>query len=100
VTEQLPYKGAGGVAIGDEHGNVLVYNVRGALIARFKHAELILRMLFSPDNHFLAVPSVDTAFRLWPVSLEALESQIRMPLALDRDEWSAYIGDEPYTSQT
>jgi len=88
------------VAIGDERGNVIVCAARGAVIAWFKHAEPILRMLFSPDSRFLAVASVDTAFRLWPVSLDALESQIQMPLALDRNDWSAYMGDEPYPSPT
>jgi len=88
----------GMVAVGDGRGNVIVSSTRGVVVARFKHAEPILRMLFSPDDRFLAVASVDSAFRLWPVSLDALTSQIGTPLTLDREEWSAYMGDEPYPS--
>ncbi len=84
------------MAVGDERGNVVVCRTSGGVIARFKHAEPISRLRFSPDAAFLAVASVDAALRLWPVSLDALKSQIRMPLSLDRDEWSAYMGDEPF----
>jgi len=84
------------VAIGDERGNVIVCSAGGEVLARFKHAEPILGMLFSPDSRFLAVASADSAFRLWAISLDALASQIEMPLTLDREEWAAYVGDEPY----
>ncbi len=84
------------VAVGDERGNVVVCAVRGSQIARFKHAEPILGMLFSPDDRYLAVASVDSALRLWPVSVEAITSQIQAPLTLDRAEWAVYVGDEPY----
>ena len=86
------------VAVGDERGNVVVCRARGVVVARFKHAEPISRLLFSPDGRFLAVASVDAALRLWPVSLDAVKSQIPMPLALTREEWSAYLGDEPFDS--
>jgi WD40 repeat protein len=86
------------VAVGDERGNVVVCRARGGVVARFKHAEPISRLLFSPDGRFLAVASVDAALRLWPVSLDAVKSQIHMPLALTREEWSAYLGDEPFDS--
>jgi WD40 repeat protein len=86
------------IAIGDQRGNIVVCEVRGGVIARFKHAEPILNILFSPDDRFLAVASVDTALRLWPVSLEALKSQIQMPLALSSEEWIAYMDDEPSPS--
>jgi WD40 repeat protein len=86
------------IAVGDERGNVIVCAVRGSQIARFKHAEPILGMLFSPDDRYLAVASVDTALRLWPVSVDAVKSQIQTPLTLDRAEWAAYVGDEPYPS--
>ena len=84
------------LAVGDERGNVIVCAVRGSQIARFKHAEPILGMLFSPDDRYLAVASVDTALRLWPVSVDAVKSQIQAALTLDRSEWAAYMGDEPY----
>jgi len=88
----------GMVAVGDGRGNVMVSSTRGVVVARFKHGEPILRMVFSPDDRFLAVASVDSAFRLWAISLDALTSQIDMPLTLDREEWSAFMGDEPYPS--
>jgi hypothetical protein len=88
------------VAVGDERGNVLVCRASGVVVARFKHAEPISRMMFSPDGRFLAVASVDAALRLWPVSLDAIKSQIQMPLTLDREEWSAYLGDEPFPQST
>ncbi len=70
----------------------------GRQLARFVHAGSVNSVAFSPDGRYLATASADgnAYLCLWRSEDLIAEAQARLTRNLTPEEWSQYIGKEPY----
>jgi WD40 repeat protein len=70
----------------------------GRELARIPHDEGVLDAAFSPDGKYIASGSYDRSARLWLWRAEDLveEACARLTRNLSAEEWSRYIGVEPF----
>lgn len=67
-------------------------------LTRIPHDEGVLDVAFSPDGKYIASGSYDRSARLWLWRAEDLvdEACARLTRNLSAEEWSRYIGVEPF----
>jgi WD40 repeat protein len=70
----------------------------GKEISRIKHDAPPFRSQFTPDNKYLVTLSLDEVVHVWPLWSNDLidEACKRLTQNLSKEEWSQYIGNEPY----
>jgi len=80
-------------ASGDARGGAMVWQTDGIYLATLRHDEPISHLSFSPDAGYLAVASLDSAVRLWPVAPGLLVESVRAIVSgpLSAEEWTRYL---------